>query len=128
MDGDQRHRHMILSPDDPSMHYDTEFHEHDECNLPYSLGLPPSCMSSSHFACHISRYSPEEWLSNFHNISDLSFLPQHIRIDLFLINSKAWRVTRKILKLVVATGKEEILSIIQAHNNILPIRYSGKLL
>ncbi|CAI9295523.1 unnamed protein product [Lactuca saligna] len=50
-------------------------------------------------------------LSNFHNISDLSFLSQRIRIDLFLINSNAWRVTRKILKLVVATGKEEILSI-----------------
>lgn len=59
-------------------------------------------------------FSLEILLSPIHINPNFKFLISQI-------SSKAWRVTRKILKLVVATGKEEILSIIQAHNNILPI-------
>ncbi|KAK9063083.1 hypothetical protein SSX86_016953 [Deinandra increscens subsp. villosa] len=56
-------------------------------------------------------------LYNFHNISsDLSFLPEHILIDLFLRTLKAGKLTPRILKLFLATGKEEILSMIQALN------------
>ncbi|KAF5795578.1 hypothetical protein HanRHA438_Chr08g0352781 [Helianthus annuus] len=72
-------------------------------------------------------------LINFHNIShDLSFLPEHILIDLFLRTLKAGKLTPRILKLFVATEKEEILSMIQALNiqlvltPVLPTRCSEK--
>ncbi|CAH1435659.1 uncharacterized protein LOC111886567 [Lactuca sativa] len=71
-------------------------------------------------------------LFNLHNISDLSFLPEHILIDLFLRTLKAGKLNPRILKVFVATGNEEILSMIRALNiqlvltPILPTRCSDK--
>ncbi|KAI3724230.1 hypothetical protein L2E82_36001 [Cichorium intybus] len=71
-------------------------------------------------------------LFNLHNISDLSFLPEHILIDLFLRTLKAGKLNPRILKIFVATGNEEILSMIRALNiqivltPILPTRCSDK--
>ncbi|KAA8538897.1 hypothetical protein F0562_025589 [Nyssa sinensis] len=71
-------------------------------------------------------------LINLPNFSDLSFVPEHILLELFLRTLKAGKLTEKILKLFVATGKEEILSLIQAHNirhvltPVLPTRCSEK--
>ncbi|KAK2994726.1 hypothetical protein RJ640_002532 [Escallonia rubra] len=55
-------------------------------------------------------------LAHLSNISDLSFLPDHILIDLFLKTLRAGKLTEKILKLFIATGKEEVLSHIEALN------------
>ncbi|XP_076890582.1 uncharacterized protein LOC143541725 [Bidens hawaiensis] len=69
---------------------------------------------------------------NLHNISDLSFLPEHILIDLFLRTLKAGKLTERIVKIFIATGKEEIISLIQALNiklsltPVLPTRCSDK--
>ncbi|KAL4578878.1 hypothetical protein LXL04_015009 [Taraxacum kok-saghyz] len=81
-------------------------------------------------------------LFNLPNISDLSFLPEHILIDLFLVQIistpvisrtlKAGKLNPRILKIFVATGNEEILSMIRALNiqlvltPILPTRCSDK--
>lgn len=71
-------------------------------------------------------------LINFHSISDLSFLPEHILIDLFLRTLRGGKLTPRILKLFVATEKEEILSMIQSLNiqlvltPVLPTRCSEK--
>ncbi|XP_071697833.1 uncharacterized protein [Rutidosis leptorrhynchoides] len=71
-------------------------------------------------------------LFNLHNISDLSFLPDHILIDLFLRTIKAGKLTPRILKIFVATEKEEVISLIQALNiqlvltPVLPTRCSDK--
>lgn len=71
-------------------------------------------------------------LFNFHNISDLSFLPEHILVDLFLRTLRAGKLTPRILKIFVATGKEEILSMIDSLNiqlvltPVLPTRCSEK--
>ncbi|XP_024967870.1 uncharacterized protein LOC112507482 isoform X2 [Cynara cardunculus var. scolymus] len=71
-------------------------------------------------------------LFNLHNISDLSFLPEHLLIDLFLRTLRAGKLTDRILRIFVATGKEEILSVIQALNiqfvltPVLPTRCSDK--
>ncbi|PIM97252.1 hypothetical protein CDL12_30278 [Handroanthus impetiginosus] len=71
-------------------------------------------------------------LRNFSQIDDLSFLPEHILLELFLRTLKAGKLNEKILKLFVATGKEEILSVIQALNiqhvmfPVLPTRCSEK--
>ncbi|KAI3725359.1 hypothetical protein L1987_46145 [Smallanthus sonchifolius] len=71
-------------------------------------------------------------LFNLHNVSDLSFLPEHILIDLFLRTLKAGKLTERIVKIFIATGKEEIISMIQALNiqlvftPVLPTRCSDK--
>lgn len=71
-------------------------------------------------------------LLNLSNITDLSFLPEHILIELFLRTLRAGKLTEKILKLFVATGKEEILSLIESLNiqlvltPVLPTRCSEK--
>lgn len=53
-------------------------------------------------------------LINLSFISDLSSLPDHILADLFLKTLSAGKLTEKILKLFVATGKEEIISLIES--------------
>ncbi|XP_063941349.1 uncharacterized protein LOC108202880 [Daucus carota subsp. sativus] len=64
--------------------------------------------------------------------SDLSFLPDHILIDLFLRTLRAGKLTEKILKLFISTGKEEVHSLIQALNikhvlnPVLPTRCSER--
>ncbi|KAM3200445.1 hypothetical protein CQW23_28376 [Capsicum baccatum] len=64
--------------------------------------------------------------------SDLSFLPDHILCDLFLRTLRAGKLNERILKLFIATGKEEILSLIDAFNirsvltPVLPTRCSEK--
>ncbi|KAL8532963.1 hypothetical protein ACS0TY_009287 [Phlomoides rotata] len=61
---------------------------------------------------------------NFSRISDLSFIPEHILLDLFLRTLKAGKLNEKILKLFIATGKEEILSVIESLNirqNLVPV-------
>ncbi|XP_031118626.1 probable UDP-arabinopyranose mutase 5 isoform X2 [Ipomoea triloba] len=57
--------------------------------------------------------------SALHNLpffSDLSCLPDHILVELFLKTLRAGKLTEKILNLFVATGKEEVLSLIEAFN------------
>lgn len=71
-------------------------------------------------------------LLNLSHISDLSFLPDHIVLELFLRTLRAGKLTEKILKLFVATGKDEILSLISEFNiqlvltPVLPTRCSEK--
>ncbi|KAK9919278.1 hypothetical protein M0R45_027885 [Rubus argutus] len=55
-------------------------------------------------------------LLNISSISDLSPLPDHIICDLFLKTLSAGKLNEKVLKLFIATGKDEILSLIEAHN------------
>ncbi|XP_059665666.1 probable UDP-arabinopyranose mutase 5 [Cornus florida] len=55
-------------------------------------------------------------LINLLNISDLSFLPEHILLELFTRTLRAGKLNEKVLKLFMATGKEEILSLIRALN------------
>ncbi|XP_071920572.1 probable UDP-arabinopyranose mutase 5 isoform X2 [Coffea arabica] len=55
-------------------------------------------------------------LLNLSHISDLSFLPDHVLLELFLRTLRAGKLTEKILKLFVATGKDEILSLISELN------------
>ncbi|KAK3229205.1 hypothetical protein Dsin_001086 [Dipteronia sinensis] len=50
------------------------------------------------------------------HISDLSHLPDHILLDLFLRTLKAGKLNEKVLKLFVATGKDEVLLLIRALN------------
>ncbi|KAI9077992.1 hypothetical protein K1719_040121 [Acacia pycnantha] len=72
-------------------------------------------------------------LLNLSDISDLTPLPDHILLDLFLRILKAGKLTEKVLRLFVATGKEEVISLIQALNiqhivtPVLPTRCSEKL-
>ncbi|XAR65854.1 hypothetical protein NMG60_11011832 [Bertholletia excelsa] len=71
-------------------------------------------------------------LLNLSNISDLSPIPEHILLDLFLRTLRAGKLNEKILKLFIATGKEEILSLIEALNiqhivtPVLPTRCSER--
>ncbi|XP_057963413.1 uncharacterized protein LOC131154576 isoform X1 [Malania oleifera] len=63
-------------------------------------------------------------LLNISNISDLSSLPEHILLELFLRTLRAGKLTEKILNLFIATGKDEVLSLIEAMNIqhvILPV-------
>ncbi|XP_021283091.1 probable UDP-arabinopyranose mutase 5 isoform X2 [Herrania umbratica] len=53
---------------------------------------------------------------NLSNITDLSPLPDHILIDLFLRTLRAGKLTERVLKLFIATGKDEVHSLIQALN------------
>ncbi|XP_021623060.1 probable UDP-arabinopyranose mutase 5 isoform X2 [Manihot esculenta] len=50
------------------------------------------------------------------HFSDLYPLPEHILLDLFLRTLKAGKLNEKVLNLFMATGKDEILSVIQALN------------
>jgi hypothetical protein len=70
------------------------------------MRTPPSLLS---LAIHSA-------LLNLSTISDLSFLPQHILTDLFLKTLRAGKLTPKILKVFIATGDEEILSLIKSLN------------
>ncbi|KAE8679040.1 putative UDP-arabinopyranose mutase 2 [Hibiscus syriacus] len=53
---------------------------------------------------------------NLSNITDLSPLPDHILIELFLRTLRAGKLTERVLKLFIATGKDEVFSLIQALN------------
>ncbi|GFS30153.1 hypothetical protein Acr_00g0010470 [Actinidia rufa] len=53
---------------------------------------------------------------NLSRFSDLSPIPDHILLDLFLRTLRAGKLTEKILKLFIATGNDEVLSLIQALN------------
>ncbi|XWS65122.1 hypothetical protein CRYUN_Cryun05aG0063700 [Craigia yunnanensis] len=53
---------------------------------------------------------------NLSNITDLSPLPDHILIELFLRTLRAGKLTDRVLKLFIATGKDEVFSLIQALN------------
>ncbi|KAB2629965.1 hypothetical protein D8674_007484 [Pyrus ussuriensis x Pyrus communis] len=55
-------------------------------------------------------------LLNLPSISDLSPLPDHILLDLFLKTLRAGKLNEKVLNLFVATGKDEVLSLIQSLN------------
>ncbi|TKY65371.1 UDP-arabinopyranose mutase 5 [Spatholobus suberectus] len=69
---------------------------------------------------------------NLSDISDLSSIPDHILLDLFLRILKAGKLTEKVLRLFIATGKGEVLSLVQALNiqhiltPVLPTRCSEK--
>ncbi|XP_045794621.1 uncharacterized protein LOC123889364 isoform X1 [Trifolium pratense] len=69
---------------------------------------------------------------NLSDISDLSPIPDHILLDLFLRILKAGKLNEKVLKLFIATGKEEVISLVQALNirhivtPVLPTRCSEK--
>ncbi|CAN6714638.1 unnamed protein product [Malus baccata var. baccata] len=71
-------------------------------------------------------------LLNLPSISDLSLLPDHILLDLFLKTLRAGKLNEKVLNLFVATGKDEVLSLIQSLNirqtltPVLPTRCSEK--
>ncbi|KAH1031130.1 hypothetical protein J1N35_043304, partial [Gossypium stocksii] len=53
---------------------------------------------------------------NLSNITDLSSLPDHILIELFLRTLRARKLTERVLKLFIATGKDEAFSLIQVVN------------
>jgi hypothetical protein len=69
---------------------------------------------------------------NLSNFSDLSPLPDHILLDLFLKTLRAGKLTEKVLNLFIATGKDEVIAFIQAMNiqrvmrPVLPTRCSEK--
>ncbi|XP_027350722.1 uncharacterized protein LOC113861848 isoform X3 [Abrus precatorius] len=69
---------------------------------------------------------------NLSDITDLSSIPDHILLDLFLRILKAGKLTEKVLRLFIATGKDEVLSLVQALNiqhiltPVLPTRCSEK--
>lgn len=69
---------------------------------------------------------------NLSDISDLSPIPDHILLDLFLRILKAGKLTEKVLKLFIATDNEEVISLVQALNirhivtPVLPTRCSEK--
>ncbi|KAK2361861.1 UDP-arabinopyranose mutase [Trifolium repens] len=69
---------------------------------------------------------------NLSDISDLSPIPDHILLDLFLRILKAGKLNEKVLKLFIVTGKEEVISLVQALNirhiviPVLPTRCSEK--
>ncbi|XP_034683827.1 probable UDP-arabinopyranose mutase 5 [Vitis riparia] len=70
------------------------------------MRTPPSLLS----------LSIDSALLNLSNFSDLSPLPDHILLDLFLRTLKAGKLTEKILMLFMATGKDEVLALIQSLN------------
>eukprot|EP00257_Ricinus_communis_P001920 XP_002512611.2 uncharacterized protein LOC8274993 [Ricinus communis] len=86
------------------------------------MRTPPSLLSLAIDAAvlHLSHFS------------DLSPLPDHILLDLFLKTLKAGKLNEKVLKLFMATGKDEVLTFIQALNiqhvltPVLPTRCSEK--
>lgn len=69
---------------------------------------------------------------NLSLFSDLSPLPDHILLDLFLRTLKAGKLNEKVLKLFMTSGKDEVLVLIQTLNikhiltPVLPTRCSEK--
>ncbi|XP_027928703.1 uncharacterized protein LOC114185271 isoform X2 [Vigna unguiculata] len=69
---------------------------------------------------------------NLSDISDLSSIPDHILLDLFLRILRAGKLTEKVLRLFIATGKDEVISFVEALNiqhvltPVLPTRCSEK--
>ncbi|KAK8507484.1 hypothetical protein V6N13_141507 [Hibiscus sabdariffa] len=69
---------------------------------------------------------------NLSNFTDLYPLPDHILVELFLRTLRAGKLTERVLKLFIATGKDEVFSLIQALNiqvtvtPVLPTRCSEK--
>ncbi|XP_027928702.1 uncharacterized protein LOC114185271 isoform X1 [Vigna unguiculata] len=53
---------------------------------------------------------------NLSDISDLSSIPDHILLDLFLRILRAGKLTEKVLRLFIATGKDEVISFVEALN------------
>ncbi|ESQ54164.1 hypothetical protein EUTSA_v10026665mg [Eutrema salsugineum] len=51
---------------------------------------------------------------NLSRINDLSHLPDHIILDLFARTLKAGKLNERVLRLFMASGNEEVLSIIDA--------------
>uniref|UniRef100_A0A7N0RBB7 Uncharacterized protein n=1 Tax=Kalanchoe fedtschenkoi TaxID=63787 RepID=A0A7N0RBB7_KALFE len=68
------------------------------------------------------------WVS----IVDLSPVPDHIALDLFVKTLEAGKLNEKILKLFIASGKDDVLALIKALNiqldlnPILPTRCSDR--
>ncbi|KAJ8753631.1 hypothetical protein K2173_025622 [Erythroxylum novogranatense] len=68
-------------------------------------------------------------LSNF---SDLSFVPDHVLLDLFSRTLKAGRLNQKILNLFISAGKDAVITRIRELNiqplltPVLPTRCSEK--
>ncbi|KFK29613.1 hypothetical protein AALP_AA7G156700 [Arabis alpina] len=61
---------------------------------------------------------------NLSRINDLSHLPDHIVLDLFARTLKAGKLNERVLRLFMASGNEEVLSIIDALKikiNVTPI-------
>ncbi|KAK7374355.1 hypothetical protein VNO80_07785 [Phaseolus coccineus] len=69
---------------------------------------------------------------NLSDIYDLSSIPDHILLDLFLRILRAGKLTEKVLRLFIATGKDEVISLVKALNiqhdltPVLPTRCSEK--
>ncbi|GMH07652.1 hypothetical protein Nepgr_009492 [Nepenthes gracilis] len=86
------------------------------------MRTPPSLLS----------LSIDSALLHLSHFSDLSPLPDHILLDLFLRTLKAGKLTEKVLQLFIATGKDEILLLIQDLNikrilsPVLPTRCSER--
>ncbi|KAK7243289.1 hypothetical protein RIF29_38082 [Crotalaria pallida] len=86
------------------------------------MKTPPSLLS----------LSIDSAVLNLSDISDLSPIPDHILLDLLLRILKAGKLTEKVLRLFIATGKDEVLSLVQALNiqhiltPVLPTRCSEK--
>ncbi|KAL8171821.1 hypothetical protein V2J09_023625 [Rumex salicifolius] len=53
---------------------------------------------------------------HFSRFSDLSRIPPHILLELFRKTLRAGKLNEKILRLFIATGEEEILSLIKELN------------
>ncbi|VVB16343.1 unnamed protein product [Arabis nemorensis] len=51
---------------------------------------------------------------NLSRINDLSHLPDHIVLELFARTLKAGKLNERVLRLFMASGNEEVLSIIDA--------------
>lgn len=86
------------------------------------MRTPPSLLS----------LSIDSALLNLSHFTDLSTIPDHILHDLLLRTLRAGKLTEKILKLFISTGKEEVLTLIDALNiqhimlPVLPTRCSEK--
>ncbi|GLT87892.1 hypothetical protein SLE2022_059450 [Rubroshorea leprosula] len=69
---------------------------------------------------------------NLSGITDLSCLPDHVAVDLFRRTLRAGKLTERVLNIFIATGKDEVLSLIQELNiqhiltPVLPTRCSEK--
>lgn len=69
---------------------------------------------------------------NLAHFSDLSLLPDHVLLDLVLRTLRAGKLTERVLKLFLATGRDEVLAFIEALNihpvlvPVLPTRCSEK--
>jgi hypothetical protein len=61
---------------------------------------------------------------NISRINDLSHLPDHIVLDLFARTLEAGKLNERVLRLFMASGNEEVLSVIDALKikiNVSPI-------